>query len=132
MNNEKDFNIGILITTISILSGILLNSEIIDDITKHAPQSLVIFFIEIALLMLFSSSMYYIASSRFNDERYEEIAVIQVLISLGILAGLTMFWASVYIVAKNLQNVTPGKLITIYIYIPICSVINDNILPIQL
>ncbi|ASJ01779.1 hypothetical protein A3L09_00125 [Thermococcus profundus] len=115
MNKEKSLDVGILIAIISVLSGSLLNSKIVEDIIEKVSKTVVVFFIEIAFLMLFSSSVYYIASVRLSKEEYNDVATMQVLVSLGILAGLTMFWASLYIVSANPQNIGLGKLITVYI-----------------
>lgn len=115
-NNLRNTNIGILITTISIMSGALLNSRIINDVIEQSRVAGVLF-VEISFVMLFGSIMYHIASVQLSDRNYSEISIMQALISIGILAGLVMFWASLYIVSRNPQNLTPGELMGIYVLI---------------
>ncbi|CUX77266.1 hypothetical protein [Thermococcus chitonophagus] len=106
MINEDNIDIGILITVISILSGVVFNSNIISDIINPSNPTPVIA-VELSLVMLFSSIGYYVASIKLPDMKseYREISIMQSVISLGILAGITVFWASTKIVTiKEMSN----------------------------
>ena len=83
----KNIDIGIIFTTVSILSGIVFSSGIIQYIQQNRVG---IIGLELSMSMLFSSIAYYMASMKFNQNRddYRNISMMHSLISLGILISI--------------------------------------------